>query len=189
MSTKFSIIIPCLNEERYLKECLFSLRSQNYPRELFEIIVVDNGSLDGSLEIARNLADIAVSLPKANVGAVRNFGSKYASSQFLVFIDADCTVDVNWLNRANHILASSSDVVFGGGCLLPQNPVWVEKYWLLEDSKGNSLPSALIGCSILINRDIFDRIGGFDENLASGEDSLLHTMLRANGYQIVISSD
>lgn len=180
----FSVIIPCHNEGSHLKQCLYSLKKQDYPKSQFEIIIVDNGSTDLSPQIAQQYGDHVLYLPDVKVGAVRNAGADIASGKHLVFIDADCTLDAQWLNRANVLVSKSPNVVFGGGILLPENANWIERHWLLEGPEGNTLPSELIGCSIIIKSKIFKSIQGFDINKSSGEDTDISNRLREKGVTI-----
>lgn len=189
MSKKLSVIIPCHNEELHVERCLQSLIKQSYPRENFEIIVVDNGSQDQSEIIARNYADEVVCAEKIKVGAVRNAGAEVARGEVLVFIDADCKLDTDWLTRADKLVSGDQNTVFGGGILLPENPSWVERYWLLEGPEGNCLPSELIGCSIALHSDQFDRITGFDPHMSSGEDTDFSLRARKNGLNITITRE
>jgi glycosyltransferase involved in cell wall biosynthesis len=180
----FTIVIPCFNEAEHIGKCLSSLNNQNFPRNQFEIIVVDNGSEDASVEISQALADRTIVYPDGKVGAVRNKGASEAKGQNLVFIDADCTMDNDWLNRALKLLSRNANTAFGGGCLLPPDASWIEKCWLLEGRDGNTLPKELIGCSIVTPRKVFKDIGGFDECMASGEDSELSARLKSAGYVV-----
>lgn len=180
----FTIVIPCFNEAEHIGKCLSSLNNQNFPRNQFEIIVVDNGSEDASVEISKSLADRTIEHPDGRVGAVRNKGASEAKGQNLVFIDADCTLDNDWLNRALKLLSRNENTAFGGGCLLPPDASWIERCWLLEGRDGNTIPKELIGCSIVSPRKIFKDIGGFDEFMSSGEDSELSTRFRSAGYEV-----
>lgn len=185
----FSIVIPCFNEAEHIERCLSSITSQNFPRDQFEIIVVDNGSTDRSSEISRASADKVIERPGVKVGAVRNIGASEAKGENLVFIDADCTLDKDWLKRAFGLLTSQRMSVFGGGCSLPPGAKWIEKFWLLEGVDGNTLPKDLIGCSIAIPRDVFISVGGFDESMSSGEDSELSNRLKTGGYEVTLTRD
>jgi glycosyltransferase involved in cell wall biosynthesis len=189
MNKVFSIIIPCHNEEIHLEKCLLSVVNIDYPREKFEVIVVDNESTDLSLSIAKKYADQVICLPNAKVGAVRNAGAKLASGDFFVFIDADCILDPQWLDRAETLIKSYQNTVFGGGILLPENANWIERHWLLEGPEGNSLPSELIGCSIVIHSDWFRSVDGFDAQKSSGEDTDLSTRICKEGTKKIITRD
>ncbi|PAV24503.1 hypothetical protein CF392_15895 [Tamilnaduibacter salinus] len=87
-----SIIIPALNEEKHIKECLESITNQTLQRFFYEVIVVDNGSSDATTEIAQEYADEVHINVKGKVGAVRNYGAKIAKTDILVFLDSDCVL-------------------------------------------------------------------------------------------------
>src|SRR4030042_2819673 len=99
---KLSIIIPTYNGKGVLENCIESLGDQSYKD--FEIIVVDDGSTDGTLEILGNLKKSLSNFEftKQNhkgPGAARNLGASAAKGEILVFVDADMTFDVNFLER------------------------------------------------------------------------------------------
>ena len=89
MTTLISVIIPCLNEERFLQSCLQSIQRQTLDRNAWELIVVDNGSTDGSQSIAHQFADKVIVADHRPVGAVRNVGVNEAVGELLVFLDAE----------------------------------------------------------------------------------------------------
>ena len=97
-----SVIIPTYNEKTVLKECIESLSAQSLND--FEIVIVDDGSLDGTLEILKNLKK---SLPNFKFerqghlgpGSARNLGAKRAKGNILVFVDADMTFDKEFLKN------------------------------------------------------------------------------------------
>lgn len=100
--SKISVIIPIYNEEKFIEQCLVSLKNQNY--ENFEIILVDDGSYDGTLEIINNFKksnkNISLKLLEQNhmgPGVARNLGASVASGNIFVFVDADMTFDKNFL--------------------------------------------------------------------------------------------
>lgn len=182
-----SIVIPAFNEEKYIEQCLFSLKRQTYPKDKYEIIVVDNGSSDNTVEISKNYADQVMLLPDGNVGTVRNYGFKNSSGEVVIFIDSDCVTDETWLERAIQMYSSAPDTVLGGIYVCRENPNWVEKYWFLETGKDRVLESSLLGGCIIISRKNFDQVGGFREEMSSGEDSALTRDLRNQGVEVKIT--
>jgi glycosyltransferase involved in cell wall biosynthesis len=150
-----------------------------------EVLVVDNGSTDRSPEIARGYPVQVLRYPQAKVGAVRNFGAAHSEGELLVFVDADCTADIDWLNRGLESLGEKWDAV-GGLYLLRENPSWMERYWILRSGLECVYQTTLVGGCILIWRRVFEAIGGFDEGLSAGEDSDLTLRLRRAGYAVAI---
>jgi len=181
-----SIVLPVFNEERYLESCLKTLRQIEYPKEKYEIITVDNGSIDNSLYIEKQYADQALFLPDVNVGAVRNFGVKHAKGNALVFLDSDCLVPGNWLHQGVGLLFAEEKHVYGGNLNLREDPYWIEKFWLLDNNNDTVSQHDLLGSCIFIRKDAFLDAGGFDESVTSGEDSALSKRLVDMGYKVII---
>lgn len=181
-----SIVIPVFNEERYLSSCLTSLRSLTYPKDLHEILLIDNGSTDQTLEIAQGFSEVTVYVKEnAKVGAVRNYGVQKAKGSVIVFLDSDCLVSEDWLTKGVEKLHSIPDSVIGGRYLLRDDPSWLEKYWILG-SPEKSVARALVGGCIFIPKKIFQHVGQFDESLNAGEDNELTERLRKAGFNVKI---
>jgi MoaA/NifB/PqqE/SkfB family radical SAM enzyme/glycosyltransferase involved in cell wall biosynthesis len=119
-SIEISVIIPTYNRKSALRECIFSLLGQDYPKEKYEIIVVDDGSSD---ETAVMMADLSqkypnlryLQMPHQGPAASRNAGIKQSHGEIIAFTDNDCIPAVDWIKN---ILASQSlhkDVLVIGG--------------------------------------------------------------------------
>lgn len=164
-----------------------SLNNQSYPRTLYEVIVIDNGSTDETVQIARQYADSVFVEKDIKVGAVRNRGATRAKGDILVFLDSDCVVDRNWIMRGMELLLEREQRVVGGALRSRENPSWIEKYWLLESEQSGSQQPDLMGSCIFIRKQHFNRLNGFDESITSGEDSDLSQRLRKAGFEILMS--
>jgi glycosyltransferase involved in cell wall biosynthesis len=114
----FSIIIPTYNRPERLQACLESLSRLDYPRDRFEVIIVDDGSSMSLAEIVAPFqAQFAIELIRqANAGpaAARNHGSERARGQFLAFTDDDCQPDPNWLTALARGFTEFPDALLGG---------------------------------------------------------------------------
>jgi len=99
-----SVIIPALNEEATILDCLESLAAQSIPRATYEIIVVDGGSSDRTREYARLVADRVISQKRAGIGGARGDGAKAANGDILVFTDADTHHPPAWLETIQELL-------------------------------------------------------------------------------------
>jgi len=186
-SPYFSIVIPAYNEEEHISSCLQSVFNSDYDSAQYEVIVVDNGSQDNTYDIALNSERARVfQLLEGNVGAVRNYGAAKARGQILVFIDADCLMDKDWLNRAEKLAKDHPNCAYGGGVKLPDDATWIETSWLLENKGRPTLPKHLVGASTMLSRELFFEIGGFDELMSSGEDTDLHTRLTTKKTIVLI---
>ncbi len=165
-----SVIVPSFNEADNIKSCITALKAQSYPKNSYEIIVVDNESTDNTPQIAKSHQVKLLENKPGNVGRMRNLGAAEAKGEILAFIDADCVADADWIYRATELILKNNNTIFGGGCILPSNPTIVERFWLLGTPE-TMLPKDLIGASIVLPKKIFHQIGGFNEKITSGEDT------------------
>ena len=92
-----SVIVPCLNEEEKLPRVLDCVLAQDVSGDCFEVLVVDGGSNDRSVEIAKSKGVRVISSPRG-VSVQRNRGAAEARGDYLVFLDADCIVQPDWLH-------------------------------------------------------------------------------------------
>lgn len=182
---KVLVVIPCFNEAAHIEQCLTALLQQDYPKELVNIVVVDNGSTDNSVALASEFP-VRVEVKKGGkVGGVRNYGASVCPSDILAFIDADCVASPQWIASAVEALTYGDDVgAVGGNCLLRENPSWVEKGWVLDNQPKEGVTNSLAGSSFLLMRSTFNSVGGFDENINAGEDTKLSKNVLVLGMQV-----
>jgi glycosyltransferase involved in cell wall biosynthesis len=137
-----SVVIPALNEEKYLARCLNSLVCQSR-KDPVEIIVVDGGSTDRTIQVAKEYAHkVLVELARP-VGAARNIGAKQAEGEVLAFIDADTIACEEWLEEIAGTFDSNPGAVGVTGPTLPYEgthldrivyhvaPGWVQRFSLM----------------------------------------------------------
>lgn len=182
MPPVISIIIPAYNEERFIGRCLDALMQQ--VREMAaagascEVLVIDNGSTDGTRAECEARGLSIHSAPKQRVGAVRNRGAALAKGRLLAFLDADCVPAEGWLRAA----ATSQDIepcLTGSTYALPDDPHWIEAAWFATEEGGRRPATHINAGNLVIPAETFREIGGFDETLASGEDFELAQRARA----------
>jgi glycosyltransferase involved in cell wall biosynthesis len=103
---KVSVIVPCYNNELYLRRCLTALFTQTYPRDKYEVILIDNNSTDHSVEIARAFPDSTILREEIKSPyAARNSGIRQATGEVLAFTDSDCEVCSEWIETMAASLA------------------------------------------------------------------------------------
>jgi glycosyltransferase involved in cell wall biosynthesis len=190
-SFRVSVIIPALNEEKMIGRCLSSLAGSRFIENAFEVILVDNGSTDRTLEIAQSFSNqlnlTIQQLPGVSISALRNLGAATAKSEVLAFLDADCSVPANWMDNAVLHLASESAGVIGGDYDIPEDSSWVARAWYKggyapKDGEVTFVPAG----NMLMRRSTFQRIGGFNEGIKTSEDCEL--CIRARGAGLTVQA-
>lgn len=191
-----SVIVPVRDGEHYLASSLPALRASDLPPSDWELIVVDDSSLDGSAELASQYADRVVRLTSGPRGAAfaRNRGVDVARGEVLVFIDADVCVHRDTLRRLSETLSRESKVsaVFGAYDLNPTADGLVSEYrnlfhrYVHERDAGDAV-TFWAGCGAM-RRAVFAQGGGFDENRGAEalEDIELGYRLTALGHRMVL---
>ena len=174
---KVSVIIPTLNRINTLQRAIDSVIAQSF--KSIEIIVVDNGSSDGSVKMLKKYYPTVkvIHEHKVGVSASRNKGIKYASSPWIAFLDSDDAWDQNKLEKQINLLHNSHDKYR----LIHTNEIWIRNGKKINQMKkhqkfgGYIFNECLSLCcispsSVLIDRSIFDDMGLFNENLPVCED-------------------
>lgn len=178
-----SIIIPTYNRPERLASCLAAIANLNYPRDRFEVIVVDDGSkmpLDRVVTPLQDKIQIKL-LRQENAGpaAARNRGAKEAQGEFLAFTDDDCQPLPDWLEQFAASLATSPEAMIGGKTInaLVNNPYSTASQKLIDylyeyynPAKGKA--AFFASNNIAMSKSGFDNLGGFDVSfpLAAAED-------------------
>ena len=188
-------VVPCKNAEKYISLCLDALLKQTHPFLQLEILVVDNGSTDKTLEILKKYASAIklFNLPVGTISEVRNYGAKNSRGEWLAFIDADVEVNRNW--SANLIRAidgfrkkgiNLSDVITGSTYLIPQKSSWIERVWFEQLISRDKISDRYINSgNLILHRRLFDRIGGFDPAYETCEDEKLCSDARSQRGKII----
>jgi len=183
---RVAVIIPAYNAERFIRLCLDGIRDLDYPRDHIEVVVVDNGSVDRTREIAVAHGVRVLDLPVGLVGAVRNHGVKATTSDYLAFIDSDCVPGRDWLKRAVALLGADAELGgVGGICLAPATASWIERAWAQNRHADLRERASLAASSLIVRRRDFETVGGFDERMSAGEDYELSRRLRSCGLRLV----
>ena len=172
----FSVIIPTLNEEKYIGQLLDSLVKQT--EKDFEVVVVDHQSQDRTREVANNfqkqLRLHLTSSLAANVAGSRNIGARQAQGMYLVFLDADVTVPTNYMETLRQqIRKTNLDFASVRTAHRLLHPFEYLLAWPFAFARYLSVflgKPYFSGENIIIKRSVFLVIEGFDEGFALGED-------------------
>lgn len=179
-----SFIIPAYNEEKHLPK-VFATINQLINDLVYEIIVVDNGSTDSTVKIAQEFGAKVLTDPSGTIASLRNLGADCAIGEVLVFLDADVFITPKWAKEIVSLtskLEENNRIVTGSRCGISANPSWIEKYWFLPMTLEES--NYMNSGHLIIDREIFNEIGGFNDTLITGED--YEFCMRAKQKGIVI---
>lgn len=189
----FSVVIPALNEEKYISRLLTSLTKQT--NQDFEVILVDGSSKDQTVSLARTfkkkLPHLSVVIsPQASLPLQRNIGAKSARGDWFVFIDADTVLLPYALDRAHEFINSTQTSFFASWARPDSEVIFDSLYTLLFNStiEGGVLfkrPFAP-GPFSLVKRQVFDSVGGYDETASFGEDYDFTLRVLKTGVQMGI---
>jgi O-antigen biosynthesis protein len=170
-----SVVVCSCNGSRTIRECCEGLRRLNYPR--FDVIVVDDGSTDGTAAIARDYDFRVISTPNRGLSQARNTGLRAATGEIVAYIDDDAYPDPDWLSYLAHSFMTSDAAAVGGPnipppgdgsiaeCIAhaPGGPVHV----LVSDREAEHIP----GCNMAFRRADLEALGGFDPQFrVAGDD-------------------
>jgi len=182
-----SVIVPTHSSVSTIKSCLDSLNSQSLSRDQYEIIVVDDGSKDKTLDLAKAASvDKIISITSCSVGTARNIGIKSSNGQIIAFLDSDCQAVEGWLESISKNLLSKSAVT---GTILNGNPhsliAWSE--YFLEFGgyykKNKTFQVRFMpGCNQAFTKDALLKTDGFSDKWLS-EDVLFGEHLKKHNIE------
>lgn len=198
-----SIIIPTLNRKRVLKEAFLSLNGIDYPRNLLEVVVVSDGSTDGTEKMVAKLKKKLnykfkfIKEKRKGISHAKNVAIKNSSGEIIVSTDDDCLFEKDWLKKLIKPLSNLRIGAVGG----PDRPI--KKETTLAKSIDYAFNSFIgsggihgrflkvrlgkfypVGCNSAFSKRILDKVGLFDENLAPGEDTDLNHRIEKAGFKL-----
>jgi GT2 family glycosyltransferase len=191
-----SVIIPVYHNAAGLAGCLEALGGQTYPRESFEIVVVNNDP-DDDLGIGYQYDNLRIiTEKKPGSYAARNKGIRESRGELLGFCDSDCLPDVGWIENAVKFFASNKDATILSGRVKlffqdELNLSYAEKYEKIfafrqqEYARTGGAATA----NMFARRDLFEKAGFFDEILLSGGDLEWGQRARVQGFPLDYSEE
>jgi len=196
-----SVIVPIRNEERYIADCLRSLLQQTYPPASYEIIVLDGRSSDKSREIVDGLSRelphlYCIDNPAGTAPAAMNLGIGYAKGDVIIRADGHNFYPENYIeNCVKYLEQTGADNVGGPWLTVPadntlgarmvaamlSNPFGVGDSRFRTSSKEGFVETVPFGA---FRREVFDRVGMYNEKLVRNQDNELNARIRRAGGKI-----
>jgi GT2 family glycosyltransferase len=184
-----TVVICTFNGARTLADCLAGLAGVRYPN--FDVILVDDGSTDDTVEIASQFPVRVISTPNRGLSAARTLGAEQARGEIVAYLDDDARPDPDWLSYLGWAFLTTEHAVIGGPNIAPDGdgpiafcvahapggPVHV----LETDELAEHVP----GCNLAVRRERLQEIGGFDPRFrAAGDDVDFCWRIQARGWTV-----
>lgn len=199
-----SVIIPLYNAEKYIERAIRSLEKQTVDGELYEILIINDGSTDRSQQICESLAQVYDNIfllwqPNGGVSSARNKGLTNAKGKWIVFLDSDDYVKSNYIEKILSVPEKYEYVIFDN-YIEDGSKLIKEKMWLHEDRLGEVTKEVALDwiCNQKINapwdkrfsRDFIVKNNiSFDEKISMGEDLLFNLEYALKASLIYVSND
>ena len=207
---KASIIIPVLNEERFIEGCIESVVSNTDDIEKMEIIIIDGGSEDTTVEIVKKISSkyqnvILLHNPKKITPISLNLGIKESSGEFIVRLDAHALYSKNYVNKCIQVLENSDENIGNVGgfietkstnssifsravslCLSSIFGVGISKFRISKPTKKEFVDTVPFGC---FRRSLFDELGFFNEEEPRNEDLEFNQRILRADKKIILDPD
>lgn len=203
-SVRFSILIPARNEASTISFCLQSIEQLNYPKQLMEVLVIDDFSTDSTATVVRQFNHVKLIQLKDFVHEKINSykkkaietGIMHATGDYIITTDADCIVPQNWLLNFARMIQQNQSVFIAAPVAIKEEPGFIKLFQRLDflslqgitaASVGAGFHSMCNGANLCYSKEAFYKVGGFKDvdHIASGDDMLLmHKLYTRFPHQI-----
>ena len=207
MNKEVVIIIPTLNEENFIEKCLESLFYQSFPFEKMDVMVIDGGSKDRTIEIVKCLQSKwqnirLINNPKRIQSAAFNLGIKNSDAPFVIRLDAHVIYDGKYIELClNHLQANPKYGNVGGICIIKakKDTLMANTNMILNQSlfgiggskfrvgsEASCVDTVPFGA---FRREVIEKVGGMREDMPRAEDNEINSRLRKFGYSIFLDPE
>ena len=191
---RVSVVVCSYNSERTMEACLASLEVLNYPD--YEVIVVNDGSTDRTLEIAERYPYCRIiSQPNKGLSAARNVGADAATGEIVAYTDSDCVADPDWLTYLVGKMEAANLAACGGPNFPPPEDSLVPAAVAVSPGGpthvliSDEVAEHIAGCNMAFRRDVLLQLGGFDPVYrAAGDDVDICWRFQDAGHAIGFSA-
>ncbi len=182
-----SVMIPAYNEEKNLGRCLTALKNQNFPKENYEILVVNNASTDKTGEIAKKMGVRLVEEKRKGYGYALKKGFAEARADLVAVTDADTVAPPDWLSKIYQAFAKDKQVVMVGGrtVLRPAFPLALISQVVLNLVSG-CLFRVFPGYTMAFRKEAYQKVGGVDTRFNFNIDTDLCLRVKKLGKTVFL---
>ena len=190
-----SVVVPAFNSAGSIVACVTALRNQSLAPELIEIIVVDDESQDETVGLARATGATVLTPGKVGKSGARNAGARAASGRYLLFTDADCRPEPDWVALMIQPLQQDEQIAGVKGAYRSHQTSPIARFTQLdvelryEQMRDLETINMVDTYAAAFRRELFLALGGFDETLFEAEDADFSFRLAAAGHPLVFAPD
>jgi len=182
-----SFVVPAYNEEKYLGPTLASIHeAARAVGEPYEIVVANDDSNDATARIAEAGGARVVTVHKRQIAGTRNAGAAASQGEWLVFVDADTRVNADVVRGTVQAFRGGA-VAGGAGVRFDGGPRWVHWTTPIVVFLFRRIKWAA-GCFLFARRDVFEKVGGFDESFYASEEIHLSRALKRHGRFVMVEA-
>lgn len=189
-----SVIVPVRNGADSIRKTIEALMTQGYPRDRYEIIVVDNASADNTREIARAYPVILLEEKELGSYAARNAGVAKASGDILAFTDSDCMPKPEWIQNGVAFLEKHSAHVAGGHVEFtfsdkPTPAEYLDSLIGINNQDSIAKHGMAATANLFVRKITFRKVGNFNAKMQSGGDSEWSARAKISGEKMLFIDD
>lgn len=187
-STRIDVVVPIYNKLPFISSGVGSVADAVQVHKAAALWLVDHGSTDGSYELLlARFGDRAtvMRVSGGTISSVRNLGAQQGEAPLLSFMDCDCVVPSDYFTRLESAFADHGVEATGCKVMMPSDARWLAIVWnTMNDDGGRSGETWINSANFAVRRAAFDRVGGFNEALVTGEDAEICSRIRKTGGRI-----
>lgn len=192
---KVSVIVPAYKAEKTIDDCLDGLQKQNYPKEKYEVIIVDDGSPDNIKDVAEKYPFKYIRQENKGPASARNRGVKEAVNDIILFTDSDCIPDVNWIREMVRQFKENQGVVAVKGAYKTYQKKLTARFVQAEFEERYDICKSVNNINMVdtysaaFKKNVFWQAGGFDESFptANNEDTELSYKISSMGHKMAFN--
>lgn len=193
-----SVVIPVFNDNERLQACLEALENQTYLKNLYEVVVVDNGSAESIQSVVSQFKQaFATYENRPGSYAARNKGLSLTKGEVIAFTDADCIPDLDWIERGVANLQSVPECGLVAGRIKlffkepdhPTAPELYESITVLQQKHFLEVKNYGATANVFTFRSVIDKVGFFDDKIKSGADLEWGQRVFSAGYKQIYADD
>lgn len=193
---KISVIVPAYNAQKTIHQSIEALLAQEYPKEHYEVIIIDDGSSDGTADVVKAYPVKYLHQRNQGPATARNAGAREAQGEIILFTDSDCVPFANWIAEMVKPFENKEVVAVKGAYKNKQKSMvarfaqleFEERFEMLKKAESIDMVDTY---SAGYRKDIFLQMGGFDPYfpVANNEDTELSYRMSKLGYKMIFNPD